>query len=75
MMRSRNYKENMIVRQRFLDLIQKKLELCPIWGLLGSRQVGKTILARQYAKKYFDNDAEFFDLKDSTDLVCFFQSL
>ncbi len=56
-------------RLRYLDKIKLLLRIHPLCGILGPRQVGKTTLAREYAKKYFPNDAEYFDLENQQDLA------
>ena len=42
---------SMIDRRQELDTIEKLLKRNPIVGIIGARQVGKTTLAQQFAKK------------------------
>ena len=58
----------MIPRARHLEKVQAKLESNPVVALLGTRQVGKTTLARQLAAAS-DLSATFFDLEDPIDLA------
>ena len=55
-------------RKIYLDQIKKHLRVQPICAILGPRQVGKTTLARQFAKTY-SQKVEFFDLEDPTHLA------
>lgn len=52
----------------YLDLIKKQLRVNPVCAILGARQVGKTTLARQFAKKY-GGRVEFFDLENPLQLA------
>ncbi len=56
----------MIHRQHHLDQIALGLRQFPILALLGSRQVGKTTLAREFAKTW-EGLAYHFDLEDPDD--------
>lgn len=56
----------MIDRQRHLDEIVTKLRQFPVVALLGSRQVGKTTLARQLAEEW-SGPTQRFDLEDPED--------
>lgn len=56
------------LRNFYLDQIKTDLEIFPIVGLLGARQVGKTTIARQYAAQ-FNGEVHYFDLEDYTDLA------
>ena len=58
------------LRYYYLNKIQQDLEIFPIVGLLGARQVGKTTIARQYAAN-FTGQVHYFDLEDYTDLARF----
>lgn len=55
-------------RDKFLDAITNQFRVHEVCALLGPRQVGKTTLAKMYVKKYFPNDAYFFDLENPADL-------
>lgn len=54
-------------RADFIDKIDLQFRIHSICGLLGPRQVGKTTLAKEYAKKF--NKVTFFDLESHTDLA------
>lgn len=56
-----------MLRPNFLDQIIFQYKIHSICGLLGPRQVGKTTLAKQYAKNI--PDAYFFDLENPYDLA------
>ncbi len=58
-----------IRRPLYIKRVQEKLEIHPICGILGPRQVGKTTLARQYAEEHFPHDFYFLDLEKPTDLA------
>lgn len=51
-----------------LNALEKRLRANPVVGLLGSRQVGKTTLARELAKRR-RGAVHFFDLESSADLA------
>lgn len=55
-------------RQHYLKQIQLHFKVHRAVALLGPRQVGKSTLAREFAKSY-KNDVHFFDLEDPTDLA------
>lgn len=55
-------------REQFLSKIANNLEESSIVALLGSRQCGKTTLARQLAQKYGIPPENYFDLEDIEDL-------
>lgn len=57
----------MIKRTVFLEKIEFQYKIHSVCGILGPRQVGKTTLARQYAKKY--KNVEFYDLENPIDLA------
>lgn len=59
-----------MLRARYLELVKARLEVFKIVGLLGSRQVGKTTLARDYCNTLpeFRWDTNYFDLEDPTAL-------
>lgn len=75
-MQSRNINPNLpgelmkdlIKRPIYLQLIKRHLRVQPICAILGARQVGKTSLARQFAKEYADK-VDFFDLENPTHLT------
>jgi predicted AAA+ superfamily ATPase len=52
------------LRTDFIERIQQTLEIFPICGLLGSRQVGKTTIARQFAQVQGHQKVHYFDLED-----------
>lgn len=54
-------------RPIFLEKIDFQYKIHPICGLLGPRQVGKTTIAKQYAKSI--PNAHFFDLENPLDLT------
>ena len=54
----------MIVRQQYLNRLEKAIGRSPVVSILGPRQVGKTTLAREFAK---DKNATFFDLEMESD--------
>jgi predicted AAA+ superfamily ATPase len=56
-------------RHHYLDEISLQLQVQPVCAILGPRQVGKTTLAKEYAKKYYPEDSYFFDLEDPVDLA------
>ena len=58
----------MVVRQDRLSRVAGLLTRHPIVGLLGARQVGKTTLAREVARRY-GRPVGFFDLEDPRDLA------
>jgi len=62
-------------RPRFLDKIQKQLQVHPSCALLGPRQCGKTTLARTYAAlpdQGFE-EVHHFDLENPEDLLALSQ--
>lgn len=56
-------------RSSFLKQVALQMKVHPVCGLLGPRQVGKTTLARQYAKQYSQKQVHFFDLENPFDLA------
>lgn len=50
----------MIKRNKYLELLAKRIEFNPVVALLGPRQIGKTTLARQFTA---DSPARYFDLE------------
>lgn len=56
-------------RESYLEEISNYFRIHPICAILGPRQVGKTTLAKMYIKKYFPDDAVFFDLENPLDLA------
>src|SRR5262245_2591747 len=56
----------MLIRTRYLNKIHQLLANNPIVCLMGTRQVGKTTLARMLAKSY--HPVTFFDLENPNDL-------
>ena len=44
----------MVARSRYLEVVRRKLRQNPVVALLGTRQCGKTTLARQVCFKYAD---------------------
>lgn len=60
----------MIERTEFLAKIEESIEFNPVTALVGSRQSGKTTLARQIAKKYAsEGPVHYFDLESAQDLT------
>ena len=55
-----------IYKRRIKEKLERALKNFPIVGLIGSRQVGKTTLAREIASK---QDAVFLDLERPSDLA------
>ena len=55
-------------RNAHLGALKERLRTNPVVGLLGARQVGKTTLARELAKRR-RGTVHFFDLESSTDLA------
>lgn len=58
----------MIERRRHLLHVQELLRTHPVVGILGARQVGKTTLARELARR-FGGPVTRFDLEDPDDLA------
>lgn len=58
----------MRARALHLNALEKRLRTGPVVGLLGARQVGKTTLARELAKRR-RGAVHFFDLESSVDLA------
>ncbi|MFL6194350.1 MAG: ATP-binding protein [Thermoanaerobaculia bacterium] len=58
----------MIERAQFLETLQGLLQRHPIVAILGTRQVGKTTLARQFLASH-PGPATVFDLEDPADLA------
>ena len=54
-------------RKRYLEKIRQNLRVHPVCAILGARQVGKTTLAREFAKEY-QGKVEFFDLENPFNL-------
>src|SRR3990167_10106910 len=61
-----------MLRQDFLEKIEKAFQVNPIVAILGPRQCGKTTLAKHYYKNYFNTKqiiaSHYFDLEDFEDL-------
>ncbi len=55
-------------RRKYLEKIGEYLSVHPVCAILGPRQVGKTTLARQFAKEYH-TPVEFFDLENPQHLA------
>jgi len=58
-----------VKRDSYLKEINMHFGVHPVCALLGPRQVGKTTLAKMYAKTYNSNDVHFFDLENPLDLA------
>ncbi len=58
-----------MLRRFYLEKILTSFSVNPICAILGPRQVGKTTLARQFAKEYNNQKVEFFDLEYEPDLA------
>lgn len=56
-----------MLREQYLQEIEKHFRVHSVCAILGPRQVGKTTLARAYIEKYAPN-ARFFDLERELDL-------
>lgn len=54
-------------RPYFLSQIARQFKVHSVCGILGPRQVGKTTLAREYAKQF--QSVHFFDLENPLDLA------
>lgn len=54
-------------RTFYLNLISEQFKVAPVCAILGARQVGKTTLARQFAKTQ-QKRVEFFDLENEDHL-------
>lgn len=63
-----NFQGDVMIRTKYLELMQTYLRVHPICAILGARQVGKTTLARQFAHQYAKK-VEFFDLENPTHLA------
>lgn len=61
----------MLLRERWIELLTKRLNAFRIVGLLGPRQCGKTTLARQIASAWpgFEPKLAYFDLEDPRDVA------
>lgn len=62
---------NMLKRKRYLEDIQKYWKDFPITALLGPRQAGKTTLALQCAREWYEGEfprTHYFDLEDPLSL-------
>ncbi|OHE78840.1 MAG: hypothetical protein A3F67_09885 [Verrucomicrobia bacterium RIFCSPHIGHO2_12_FULL_41_10] len=59
----------MILRQPILQELKERLTHFPIVAILGPRQVGKTTLAKELAKKWKKGPVTHFDLEDPDDLA------
>lgn len=59
----------MIDRPRYLKQIRIQFDAHPVVAILGSRQCGKTTLARIYADRFVNEPVTRFDLEDPTHLA------
>ena len=57
-----------MLKRNALAQIKEAFRVNPVVGLLGPRQVGKSTLAREYAKSQKNGQIHFFDLEDPRDL-------
>lgn len=53
-----------MIRTHYLEKIKLQLEVHPVCGLLGPRQVGKTTLAKQFASHFSLDKVFIFDLEN-----------
>jgi uncharacterized protein len=56
-----------MIRGKYLDQIDFQFSIHSVCGLIGPRQVGKTTLSKEYAKKF--DKVHFFDLEDPLQLA------
>jgi len=56
-------------RNSYLTDINDQLKIHQVCAILGPRQVGKTTLAKLFAKHHQSNPTYFFDLEDPQDLI------
>lgn len=56
-------------RRNFLERIVAEFKIHPICAILGPRQVGKTTVARLFARDYYSDKTTFFDLENPEDLA------
>lgn len=56
-------------RPRYLQEIRKQFDAHPVVAILGSRQCGKTTLARMYADRFVNEPVTRLDLEDPTHLA------
>ena len=56
-----------MIKRKIKDIILKSLKTYPVVGILGSRQVGKTTLAKT-VKEMVRTDAIYLDLELPSDL-------
>lgn len=59
----------MIDRPGYLQQISIQFDVHPVVAILGSRQCGKTTLARMYANRFVNEPVTRFDLEDPTHLT------
>lgn len=57
-----------ILRSKELSILNKKIKVYKVVGILGPRQCGKTTLAHQFARSSPKRTIHFFDLEDPVDL-------
>lgn len=57
-----------IFRERECRILGRLLDRHPVVGIIGARQVGKTTLARMFARQRA-GPAHFFDLENPADLA------
>lgn len=56
-------------RPRYLQEIERQLEVNPVCAILGPCQVGKTTLAQEYVKRFQKEPVHRFDLENPNDLA------
>ena len=61
-----NFKFTSMIKRKLLSNLEKSFKFSPIIGLLGSRQVGKTTLAKELQKKF--KNSIYIDLELPSDL-------
>ncbi len=58
-----------MIRKGYFEQITTQFRVHSVCAILGPRQVGKTTLAKMYAKEHFPDDVYMFDLENPIDLA------